>query len=96
MEFCSPSMSSYFENNAEKKKGCTRGELNESLTGPRFPTQPQCIIYSNDDDNTHNLLEKWQMIFIFIIDTVNSNSFTTNMSITFNDYIYLTDYNINI
>jgi hypothetical protein len=35
------------------------------------------------------------MIFIFIIDTVNSNSFTTNMSITFNDYIYLTDYNIN-
>jgi len=55
MEFCSPSMSSYFENNAEKKKGCTRGELNETLTGPRFPTQPKCIIYSNDDDNQYSI-----------------------------------------
>ena len=55
MEFCSPSMASYFENNAEKKKGCTRGELNETLTGPRFPTQPKCIIYSNDDDNQYSI-----------------------------------------
>ena len=55
MEFCSPSMSSYFENNAEKKKGCTRGDLNETLTGPRFPTQPSCIIYSNDSDNQYSI-----------------------------------------
>ena len=55
LKFCSPSMASYFENNAEKKKGCTRGELNETLTGPRFSTQPKCIIYSNDDDNQYSI-----------------------------------------
>ena len=55
MEFCSPSMASYFENNANKTKGCTRGELNETLTGPRFPTQPKCIIYSDDDDNQYSM-----------------------------------------
>lgn len=54
MEFCSPSMPSYFENNAEKKKGCTRGELNETLTGPRISTQPQCIIYSDNNDNQYS------------------------------------------
>jgi hypothetical protein len=53
IDFCSPSMSSYFENNAEKKKGCTRGELNETLTGPRTSTQPKCIIYANEEDNQY-------------------------------------------
>jgi hypothetical protein len=55
IKFCSQSMASYFENNAEKKKGCTRGELNETLTGPRFPTQPKCIIYANDNDNQYSV-----------------------------------------
>jgi hypothetical protein len=55
MEFCAPSMPSYFENNAEKKKGCTRGELNETLTGPRFSTQPKCIIYPNEEDNVYSI-----------------------------------------
>jgi hypothetical protein len=48
-------MASYFENNGNKTKGCPRGELNETLTGPRFPTQPQCIIYPNDDDNQYSI-----------------------------------------
>lgn len=55
MEFCTPTMTSYFENNAEKKKGCTRGDLNETLTGPRFPTQPKCTIYSTDADNEYSI-----------------------------------------
>jgi len=55
VEFCSPSMPSYFENNADKKKGCTRGDLNETLTGPRFTTQAKCIIYSNDTDNQYSI-----------------------------------------
>jgi hypothetical protein len=55
MEFCSPSMSGYFENNATKTKGCTRGDLNETLSGPRFPTQPTCTIYSNEDDNQYSI-----------------------------------------
>ena len=55
IEFCLPSLPSYFENNGNKTKGCTRGELNETLTGPRFSTQPQCIIYSNDDDNQYSV-----------------------------------------
>lgn len=55
MEFCSPSMASYFENNGDKTKGCTRGELNETLTGPRFATQPTCIIYPTDNDNQYSV-----------------------------------------
>ena len=54
-EFCSPSMASYFENNANKTKGCTRGQLNETLTGPRMSTQPTCIIYSTEDDNQYSI-----------------------------------------
>ena len=50
-EFCSPSLPSYFENSSKKTKGCTSGELNELLNGPRLESQPTCIIYPNDDDN---------------------------------------------
>lgn len=55
IEFCSMSLPSYFENNAEKKKGCTRGELNQTLTGPRYPTQPKCVIYPTDTDNQYSM-----------------------------------------
>ena len=55
IEFCTPSMASYFENNANKTKGCTKGELNETLSGPRFPNQPKCIIYPNDEDNQYTV-----------------------------------------
>jgi hypothetical protein len=53
-EFCSPSLPSYFENSSKKTKGCTSGELNELLNGPRVESQPTCIIYPNDDDNQFN------------------------------------------
>ena len=55
MKFCSPSFPSYFENNGDKTKGCTRGELNQNLTEPRFPTQPKCIIYPNEEDNQYSI-----------------------------------------
>ena len=54
IEFCSPSLPSYFEDNSKKTKGCTLGELNELLNGPRAESQPTCIIYPKDDDNKFN------------------------------------------
>jgi len=55
IEFCSPSLPSYFEDQSKKTKGCTRGELNELLNGPRMESQPTCIIYPNDEDNQYNI-----------------------------------------
>ena len=55
MEFCSPSLPAYFENNGDQTKGCTRGELNQTLTGPRFPTQPKCTIYPDDQNNQYSI-----------------------------------------
>ena len=55
IEFCSPSLPSYFEDNSKKAKGCTRGELNELLNGPRMESQPTCIIYPNEEDNQFNI-----------------------------------------
>lgn len=54
IEFCSPSLPTYFENSSKDAKGCTSGELNELLNGPRLESQPTCIIYPNDDDNHFN------------------------------------------
>jgi hypothetical protein len=49
-----PSGWNYYEDSVTKMKGCTKGALNNRLSGPRvldpirFPT---CTIYSNSDDN---------------------------------------------
>jgi hypothetical protein len=44
-ELCPLTMPTYFENIAEKKKGCTNGDWNDTLTGPQTASQPTCIIY---------------------------------------------------
>lgn len=43
---CPGSMSSYFENRTTQQKGCTMGQLNATLDGPKVNTQPTCKIYS--------------------------------------------------
>jgi hypothetical protein len=48
---CPPSMPSYFEDG--KKKGCTKGPLNGTMTGPKLDTQPKCVIYSTTDSNVN-------------------------------------------
>jgi hypothetical protein len=48
-ELCPPSLPSYFED--ASKKGCTNGSLTLTLTGPKTPTQPTCMIYSTMDAN---------------------------------------------
>jgi len=50
-EMCPPTMPNYFENGAEKKKGCTKGDWNDTLTGPQTASQPTCIIYDMQADN---------------------------------------------
>ena len=55
IEFCNTSLPAYFEDNSKKTKGCTRGELNELLNGPRVESQPTCIIYPNEEDNQFNI-----------------------------------------
>lgn len=46
---CPKAMSSYFE--GDKKKGCTHGSLNQTLTAPKTTSQPTCMIYSTEDEN---------------------------------------------
>ena len=48
---CPASLPSYYENKAEKMKGCTTGNLNTTMTGPRNNTQPICKIYGTLDEN---------------------------------------------
>lgn len=48
---CPPSMKTYFEDKAAKKKGCTSGGLDAEMKGPVTRTQPTCWIYSTLDDN---------------------------------------------
>jgi hypothetical protein len=48
---CPSSMSSYFEDRALNKKGCTSGRLNETLNGPQFSSQPVCVIYNDYNKN---------------------------------------------
>lgn len=51
---CPKSMPSYFEDNASKKKGCTNGSLNQTLTAPKTTSQPTCIIYSTQEENDNH------------------------------------------
>jgi hypothetical protein len=53
IEQCPSSMSSYFEDMANK--GCTNGPLNTTLTGPQHTTQKTCTIYNTMDLNLNSL-----------------------------------------
>jgi hypothetical protein len=44
-------MPSYYEDTANKVKGCTNGQLNATLNGPQSATQAKCKIYGTPDDN---------------------------------------------
>lgn len=48
---CPPSLSSYFEDKATKKKGCTSGALNSEMTRPATTSQPTCWIYPTLEEN---------------------------------------------
>lgn len=48
---CPPSLSSYFEDKATKKKGCTSGALNREMTLPATTTQPTCWMYPTLEEN---------------------------------------------
>jgi hypothetical protein len=48
---CPISMSSYFEDLGKKIKGCTNGNLNDTLNAPQDSKQPQCKIYDSLDKN---------------------------------------------
>lgn len=51
---CPKSNPSYFEDSASKKKGCTNGSLNQTLTGPKTTSQSTCMIYDTQEENdTH-------------------------------------------
>jgi len=52
-EQCPTSMPSYFEDRASNKKGCTTGDLNSTLTGPKETKQPTCMIYPTMDQNAN-------------------------------------------
>jgi hypothetical protein len=52
---CPSSMPSYFENNANKTKGCTKGRYNNTLTGPETTTQPQCKQYPTMETNLSSI-----------------------------------------
>jgi hypothetical protein len=51
-EYCSSSMPNYYEDKSKSIKGCTSGDLNETLTSPKTPNQPQCIIYNTLKENS--------------------------------------------
>lgn len=48
---CPPSMPTYFEDKASKKKGCTSGALNSEMTLPATTTQPTCWVYPTLEEN---------------------------------------------
>lgn len=52
---CPSSMPSYYENSATKRKGCTKGELNKTMTGPFADSQSVCNIYSTLEENINSL-----------------------------------------
>ena len=52
---CPSSLPTYFEDQGKKRKGCTKGGLNATLTGPKTPAQPVCTIYASEAENQHQL-----------------------------------------
>ena len=55
IEQCPSSIASYFEDNSNRKKGCTNGPLNTTLTGPQNNSQKVCNIYNTMDLNLNSL-----------------------------------------
>lgn len=51
---CPSSMPKYYEDRLQNIKGCTSGDLNLSLTGPKDYRQPTCKIYSSWNDNQNS------------------------------------------
>lgn len=49
--FCPSTMPSYYEDLAAKKKGCTAGRLNPTMTGPRNVSDASCVIYPTLEEN---------------------------------------------
>ena len=48
----------YYEDSVTNKKGCTKGALNDKLSGPRVldpVLSPTCTIYSNPEDNKNKI-----------------------------------------
>ena len=52
--YCPSSMSSYFEDRGTNTRGCTSGQLNNTMTAPRDLKQPKCKIYSQLDENRNS------------------------------------------
>jgi hypothetical protein len=50
-EYCTSSLPNYFEDRDKNIKGCTSGQLNEIMTGPKNSNQPKCFIYSSSQEN---------------------------------------------
>jgi hypothetical protein len=46
-----PESMNYFEDNANNITGCTNGELNDTMTGPKDPNQPICKVYNDMNKN---------------------------------------------
>lgn len=54
---CPASMPTYYETvegDQVVKKACTDGPLNGSLSGPRLPSQTECVVYSSMEENQVN------------------------------------------
>lgn len=49
LQVCPSSMKNYFE--GKDIKGCTSGNLNTTLNGPRNPSQRKCTIYKTEKEN---------------------------------------------
>jgi hypothetical protein len=46
-----PESMNYYEDKATNTRGCTSGELNDTMTGPRDPNQPICKVYDDLNKN---------------------------------------------
>jgi hypothetical protein len=48
--FC-PEFMNYYEDKANNVRGCTSGELNDTMTGPKDPNQAVCKVYEDMNKN---------------------------------------------
>jgi hypothetical protein len=46
-----PESMKYFEDKVNNVSGCTSGELNDNMTGPKDPNQPICKVYNDMNKN---------------------------------------------
>ena len=52
--YCPSSMTAYFEDRGTNVRGCTRGQLNSTMTAPRDFNQAKCKIYQQWDENRNS------------------------------------------